>query len=339
MPETFSCPQCGVSVRMLEHLAGKLVKCPACGGTFTAAPPVEPPLADLAEDEPRPAEPKPKPPRLSPVLPPPDDAEEDEPDLDRPLRRDLALPAAELPAWFSARAGVRLQMVSHCLYLGGLACLVILLLIALSKVESDYSPSSRNRARIDRERTSRAGDEVGSVTAVIILTVLGGLALTATWITAVVAGCFLAAGPARRRARGLAIGVVILAGLAVLLQGEIGRYVLMMRDYEDSGSSREFGETRFARLFVYDLVFLLIFEVTRLTLLALLLRAQCLLLRLTGRAAAANLLGVLTLTVVLGLALLYLLVVVCSSPGPAGRMVLMLSILLALIGMLIYGWP
>ena len=55
MPETFSCPQCGVSVRMLEHLAGKLVKCPACGGTFTAAPSAEPPLADLAEDEPRPA--------------------------------------------------------------------------------------------------------------------------------------------------------------------------------------------------------------------------------------------------------------------------------------------
>src|SRR5947207_2822506 len=69
MPETWTCPECQRKVRLPDHLIGKRVKCPSCGGTFTAtsatvpAPAFVPAPAPVAPFEPMPAPmPAPQPP-------------------------------------------------------------------------------------------------------------------------------------------------------------------------------------------------------------------------------------------------------------------------------------
>jgi len=78
MPELFTCPHCGKSVRVPDNLLGRTVKCPACGGRLVAgeAPPE-------AEPPPRPARPEESYAENRPSRRPDDDDVDD----DRPPRR------------------------------------------------------------------------------------------------------------------------------------------------------------------------------------------------------------------------------------------------------------
>lgn len=71
MPVTFQCG-CGKTLRVKDELAGKRVKCPACGGV--AAVPAAEPEFDVVEDEPPPRKPA-----ARPVARPARDDDDDEP--------------------------------------------------------------------------------------------------------------------------------------------------------------------------------------------------------------------------------------------------------------------
>src|SRR5207247_8871749 len=75
MPETLTCPECHRKVRLPDHLIGKRVKCPSCGGTFTATPATTSVPAIAAVPEPAPFEPMTAPP---PPPPPYEEQAQDE---------------------------------------------------------------------------------------------------------------------------------------------------------------------------------------------------------------------------------------------------------------------
>jgi len=183
MPETLSCPECQRKVRLPDHLLGKRVKCPGCGGTFMATVPAP------ANTAPVPAELETEP--FEAVQGRPRD-QEPEDDLDFPRDTGADIPAADVSAWFGVRAGVKLQALSHVVLAGGATLLLLLSLISL------------------------ASSSLGDNTFMKLLAGLSNLAMQGAWILAVVAGCFLLGTPPRRSARGLALGMLVMSALVVL---------------------------------------------------------------------------------------------------------------------------
>ncbi|MBI1913804.1 MAG: hypothetical protein HYS12_03490, partial [Planctomycetes bacterium] len=192
MPETLTCPECQRKVRLPDHLIGKRVKCPSCGGTFTATPTTMAVPALPTEPEPAvPFEPMPAP--VGPVSARPP-VEEQEGDLAFPREPEVDIPTADVSAWFGVRMGLRLQVIAHCAVAGGLGLILLLILVTLSASE----PSA-----------SRGGRSEGVGTFAIILTILSGLSMLTGWILTLVAGCFLLGTTPRRSARELALGMLL----------------------------------------------------------------------------------------------------------------------------------
>jgi hypothetical protein len=300
MPETLTCPECQRKVRLPDHLIGKRVKCPSCGGTFTATPATVPAPAFVPVPQPPPFEPEPPPPRYQ-------DEEPDEQQV--PPEPEVDIPAADVSSWFGVRMGLKVQVVAHGALAGGLFLLLLLLLIALGASDS----SSRGRGE-------------GPSTFMIRLSVLMVLALLAGWIFVSVAGCFLLGTTTRRSARGLVIGALLM-GILILLQ--LAEALRSLVPGFDRGSREESA--------AINAVFFFFFEVTRLTLVALMLRAMCLNLGLRKLGASAQLLALLTPSIMLGTVALLVLIRLASTPGPTLMVILQVLVLLGWIGVLAFG--
>src|SRR5437773_5731860 len=157
MPQLIQCTSCSKKLRVPYNLAGKKVKCPACGSTFMAAMEEEElPTAPLIE-EPRPAprrRPAPPPPdpgyeviseeprrRRAPPPPPPEEEDESEFEEKRPARprarkRPIEDDYEEVEEeerpwrsqrgnWSKVRTGVTLVLLSVLIFIASIAVLVI----------------------------------------------------------------------------------------------------------------------------------------------------------------------------------------------------------------------
>src|SRR5438874_6643627 len=126
MPETLTCPECQRKVRLPDHLFGKRVKCPSCGGTFTATPTTLSAPAITAVPEPAPFESM-----QAPMPEPARDEEQAQADLAFPREPEIDIPPAEVSSWFSVRTGLLVQVVAHITLAGGLTLELLLNLIVL----------------------------------------------------------------------------------------------------------------------------------------------------------------------------------------------------------------
>ncbi|MBI1916544.1 MAG: hypothetical protein HYS12_17685 [Planctomycetes bacterium] len=239
-----------------------------------------------------------------------------------PREPEVDIPTADVSAWFGVRTGLKVQVVAHAALAGGLSLLLLLFLIALA-VES-----------------SRRGSGADIGTFEMILTLLAGLALLTGWILNSVAGCFLLGTPSRRSARGLSVGVLLMNTLILLQLAQVGR-LLLVGDLDPGGRTagivpaldrrgREAASLAASGFFFF-------FEVTRLTLMALLLRAMCLNLRQARLGANAQLLVLLTPSIMLGTLALTFLVMIATTPGVAVRTILVFLFLGGWIGVLVFG--
>ena len=138
------------------------------------------------------------------------------------------------------------------------------------------------------------------------------------------AGCFILGTTPRHSARGLAVGTLLMSALVVLTAAAHPTLTRLGRSAEGPGGGGAF-------------TFYLI-EVARLTLLALLLRALCLNLGQSKRGGNAQLLGLLTFSIMLGTLLLTLLVfVITSPPSQTVSTIFLILIFGGWIGMLVFG--
>jgi predicted Zn finger-like uncharacterized protein len=310
MPETVHCSNCQAPFYVPDELLGRKVKCPACGGVFTALAEVTGALEPPTEDDPtkRGSEPA-----WDKFVREWVGANEDDPARPESRRERIGPSAgeqrAEADGWGNVATGARLYTVAHALY--GAALLLLLVLVSVD------SP--------------RGSDGSGSVARIVLL-IVAGLALLANWVLAVVAACFWVQAPARAGARPLGIALLVVGGLVLLRILEVlGFYGGLMKDGTRSSE-------RFA---LASALFTALLEMTRLVLLGFFLRAVASNLARKGLRARASSLAIGTPCIQLGLLLVSVLFILVEetssrSSGGLGVLVLFLNVV-GQAGLLLWG--
>jgi predicted Zn finger-like uncharacterized protein len=312
MPETVHCSNCQAPFTIPDALLGRKVKCPACGGVFTAG------RAVTAEPEP-PAE------SVPPVSPWRDGGKSPEREPRKPAEtawdnfvrewaepaddEDSARPRRERPAvgtdvWANLATGARLYAVAHALY--GCA-LLLLLLFAIATLDSPSGGRGWG----------------GPPTMLIVAAIVAGLALLANWLLALVAACFWVLAPARAGARALAIALLVVSGL--VLQRFLGVFGLF-------GDPMHRWDRASEEYWLATLVFTSVLEMTRLLLLGFFLHAVAINLGKGSFLSRTRALAIGTPCVQLGLFALNMLAILVAASTRSGGGVGVLLVFVNIFG-------
>jgi hypothetical protein len=318
MSLSISCPHCQVKLRLPPEAFGQNVKCPRCQSLFLATdkpaaagtPFAEATFPDLGAT---PASPRGGRTADSPAAGRGGTDEEELPNEFENLAAPDAPLTEEAQALLSVRTGVGFYLLSHIIYLGGMALVLLFAIVAM------FVSRDPGRALI------------------IMLTLflfLGMMAILSGLVIAIIGTCYWLPAPVGNGARGLGVGCLAIGSLVLLQMPNL------VQALPTGGRGRGHEEA-----FGLGMLFIVGFEAARLVLFPFFLRAMARNLRLRGLGMQTAALGVGTGGTFGVLFLLFLLVTVilmsgseASSPGmPTMMKITILIFLLAIIGVIVWG--
>jgi len=330
MPETLVCPECQRKMRLPDGVLGKKVKCPTCAAVFVAtapeaaAVPVPPPVpVPVPEPEDRDEYVSPPPRSWSSSR-----AEREEPEVAAaPLATGTPSEVQnEAQAWQAVQAGLKFHMAAHICDLAGIFFFLLLIIIvttASSEPRFESDPFGGGRPM------RRSGPSPG---ALVTLGLFATLAMVGSFLGSLVGSSFGLAAPLKYGTRSMSVACLVLAGITTLLFVQAMQGLVLAVPAFDRGRGEQGGV-----VVGLSVLFLILLEVARLTLLALFLRGVAACTGFRGAASSARALAILTPSAILGAMAFNLLIGLTVEPGTAVSVVLFVLFCAAWIVVLVMG--